>query len=123
MIHRTDLRDSHVTLVYKRQKFPLREIIEQCERRLSGFSPVEITAVIFYAAAIAYLTYHFEVVFRALFKPLSFEQFTLVSERFNLAFEVLFYNGKRAVEFFRADRILACRKNHGVFQRAYDFSP
>ena len=56
-----------MAFVDEHQKLAFREIIEQRERRFAGTSAVEITAVIFDAAAIADFAHHFEIVLGALF--------------------------------------------------------
>ena len=68
----------------------LREIIEKGERRIAGFSAVEIPAVILNAAAIADFAHHFYIVTRALQKPLRFEKFILFFESLHLFAHVRF---------------------------------
>ena len=89
VIHRADLRNGHMTFVDESYEI-LREIIEKSERRIAGFSAVEIPAVILNAAAIADFAHHFYIVTRALQKPLRLEQFILFFESLHLFAHVRF---------------------------------
>ena len=114
VVHGADLRDGHVALVDKDEKFPRGEIVEQSERRLARLPAVEIAAVIFDAAAIADLPHHFQVVFGALFKALRFENFARVLKRLHLPFQILFDHRQGVSQLFRADGVLAGGEDRDV---------
>ena len=49
------------------------EIVDEAERPLSLFPPVQISGIILYSGAITHLLDHLQVVFHPLFQPLGFE--------------------------------------------------
>ncbi len=65
-----------------------REVIEQCERRLTGQSAVEVARVVLYARAIPYLLHHLYIVAHALAYALSLDQLMIVGKELDLLLAV-----------------------------------
>ena len=86
--HRSNLRHCHVALVHNEQEI-VREVIEQAEGALAGFSPVEVPAVILDPVAEPDFFDHLEIVEGALVKALGFDEFGLLVEECLLLLEVL----------------------------------
>ena len=72
-VHSADLGEGYVALVYEYQEI-VREIINEGEGPLAGFSAVKIAGVVLYAGAVAHLLDHFYVVFHALLEALGFQE-------------------------------------------------
>ena len=62
--------------VDKQQKI-LREIVEQCKRRRTGFAPGHDSRIVLDSLAEAGFAKHSDIIFRALLYALRFEQFAL----------------------------------------------
>src|SRR5690606_19892416 len=69
----------------------LREIVEQAERAFTRITLIEITGIIFDAAAVAELSYHFEVKSYSVFDTFGFDKPTNRLEIFGL-FHHVFLN-------------------------------
>ena len=80
-VHRSKLRQSHVTFVDKNQRI-IWEIIEQSSGRSSGSSAVHDTAVIFNSGTGTGLFNHFQIILGALQKALSLQNFVVCMEIF-----------------------------------------
>ena len=73
VVHCTYLRQSHVAFVNEKHEI-LGKKVEKRIRRLPGLSAVKITGIVLYAAAIAHLSYHLDVIAHPFLKSLSFEK-------------------------------------------------
>ena len=56
-VHRMDLRDGHMALIYD-QQIVTREVVQQAEGTLTGLPTIEVAGVVLDPRAIAKLTYH-----------------------------------------------------------------
>ena len=72
-IHTAELRNGHVALVDEDQRV-VGDIFKQRRRWLAGLSPGEVARIILDAGAGAGRFHHFQVVERALFEPLRFQE-------------------------------------------------
>ena len=61
VVHRAYLRNGHMAFIDKHDEV-FREIIQKRKRRFALCATVEISAVIFYTAAITYFAHHLDVV-------------------------------------------------------------
>ena len=86
-VHAADLRDGDVRFIDEEQVIVAREKVHQVEGARAGGAAVEVARIIFDAGAVAHLLDHFEVVARAHFEALCFEQFALVAQHFEARVE------------------------------------
>ena len=87
-VHRVDLRERHVALVYERDEV-VREIVYQAERPLAGLAPVEISGIVLDAGAVAHLLDHLQVILHPLFQALGLEVLAYAFEIVELYLEVV----------------------------------
>ncbi len=66
-VHRPYLRQGNVTFVDESDEI-LREIVNQAERALTGFPPVEVAGIILDSGAVAHLLNHLQVILYPLFQ-------------------------------------------------------
>ena len=76
-IHRPDLRQSNVTLIYKRNEI-LWEIIYQTERAHTLGTSVKIAGIILNTRTIAHFLDKFKVIFHPLFQTLCLQMLTFL---------------------------------------------
>ena len=86
--HGANLRYGHVAFVNDQQEV-VCEIVQQAERALARFAPIEVTAVVLDAIAEAYFLDHFQIIQGAFFQSLGFQVFCLFGKKVLLLFEVL----------------------------------
>ena len=80
VVHRPQLRQHRMRLVYDRQEIPVREVVEQCVRPLSRFQEVDVPGIVLDALACAYFHHHLDVVIGPLLKSLCLQQLAVGAE-------------------------------------------
>ncbi|CCX41509.1 unknown [Clostridium sp. CAG:1024] len=120
-VHGADLRERDVRFVHKEQKI-LRKIVDERKRRFARPSAVKIAAVVLDAAAKADLTHHFQIVFRALRKPLRLDELAVAGQLLDAERTVPFNLLHGGHELFVARRVVRSGEDRDVRAVAENFA-
>ena len=90
-IHRTDLRNAHMALIYH-QKEVFREEIEQAVWAFSFVSAIEISRIVLDARTVSQLLDHLHIVFHTLLDALCLDAIAYALEEFFLLHQVVLYH-------------------------------
>ena len=91
--------------VDKQQKI-LREIVEQCKRRRTGFAPGHDSRIVLDSLAKSRFAKHLYIIFRALLYALSFEQLALTLKLSDALGHLIIYLFDRALHLFLRNDIV-----------------
>src|SRR5690606_33322714 len=98
--HRAYLRNGYVTFVNDREEI-VGEVIEQAERSGSRTPSVEISRIVFNAAAVSQFAHHFQVELCTFLEALSLQVSSFGFKHFHLGHEVvLYFTDSEMKEFF-----------------------
>ncbi len=108
LIHPADLWNGRVRLIDDQQKI-LREIIQQCGRRLTRPPPAEMTRVIFDPVAVTHGSDHLQIELGALLKPLSLQQSTRLPEQGQAFLQFFLDAGNGPLIAIRSNEVMGVR--------------
>ena len=104
-----------MTFVHHHQEV-VRKIIQQCKRRLTMLTPVNMHRIVFNAIAIPNFSHHLEVVLCALSQPLRFKQFPFIFKLFQSRLQLCFDLQHCSLHALIAGHIVRRRKNHRLLE-------
>ena len=110
MIHTTDLRYCLMRLINHHNKI-IREIVNQCVRRLSRFQPGQMSGIILDSRTEACLPHHLYIKIRTLRYSLCFQKLSFTLKVSNLLFQLFFDRPDSRFHPFFGNYIMGCRKD------------